>query len=203
MSDTPTIRIKCPNCGAILTVADSPANIGKSVKCPVCQEKYKFTEFKPVQPKNDDSDSTNLGINPSIDVKTELPQSPKVITFGYLLHEGHQKKYTLTSGLNLIGRKTYQTVSVATIPIETSDLGFSRKHLYIEAVKGPDGVIRHYAYNASNKNKTTINGLPLNAEDKVILHDSDVIHSADTTLIFKVSELSFHQASNDSDKTEI
>lgn len=203
MSETATIRIKCPNCGAILTVADNPANVGKSVMCPVCKEKHEFSEFKPVSPKNDDSDRTSLGFSPSSDVKTELPQMPKVVSFGYLLHDGHQKKYTLTSGINLVGRKTYQTASVATIPIETNDLGFSRRHLYIEAVKGPDGVIRHYAYNAANKNETTINGVLLGAEDKVVLHDSDVIHSAETTLVFKVTELNYRTSSNDSDKTEI
>lgn len=197
------IKIKCPNCGAILTVADSPANVKKSVKCPVCKEKHKYTEFKLYQPKNDDSDRTQLGLSPSTDVNTKLPQMPRVVTFGYLVHDGYQKKYTLTSGVNLIGRKTYQSASPASIAIETGDLGFSRRHLYIEAIKGPDGVIRHYAYNAANKNETTINGVPLGAGDKVILHDSDVIHSADTTLVFKVSELPFHQASNDSDKTVI
>ena len=203
MDSQKTIRIKCPNCGAILTVADSPANIGKSVKCPVCKQKNAFTAFKPAQKPDTDADRTRLGQNfPPKDV-TQLPQKPKGVTIGYLMDESRRKKYTLTEGVNLIGRKTYQTVSSASLPIETDDLGFSRKHLFIEAVKGPDGIIRHYAYNASNKNETQINGITLGAGDKVILHDSDVIHSASTTLIFKVSEINFRTNSNDSDKTQI
>ena len=184
-----TIRIKCPTCGAILTVADSPANVGKSVKCPVCKEKHQFTDFKIMQTPEEDSDRTSLGMNIPTQDKTQLPVKPSVVTFGYLVDEVHHRKYTLTSGINLIGRKTYQNDSVASIPIETDDLCFSRKHLYIEATKGPDGVIRHYAYNAANKNETTLNGTKLGDGDKLILHDSDVIRSGNTTLVFKVAEL--------------
>lgn len=198
-----TVRIKCPVCGAILTVADNPSNVGKSVKCPVCKEKHPFTEFKAVQMIKEDSDRTSLGMNLPPEDKTQLPVKPSVVSFGYLFDETKNRKYTLTSGTNLIGRKTYQTASAASIPIETEDLGFSRRHLYIDVMKGPDGIIRHYAYNAANKNETTINGVRIEVGDKLILHDSDVIRSASTTLIFKVSELTFHQASNDSDKTEI
>lgn len=186
MNKVETIKIKCPNCGAVLTVADNPANVGKSVKCPVCKEKYRFTEFKLVLPKNEDSDRTTHGLNVSSEDRTRLPESPRVNTFGYLLHKDHLKKYELSAGLNLIGRKTYKTAPVASVPIETEDLGFSRRHLYIEVLMGPDGVVRHYAYNAENKNETTVNGVRLETDDKIILHDSDVIRSADTTLVFKV-----------------
>lgn len=198
-----TIRIKCPTCGAILTVVDSSANVGKSVKCPVCKEKHPFTEFKAVHTTKEDSDRTSLGINLPVEDKTQLPVKPSMVTYGYLLDETKHRKYTLTSGKNLVGRKTYQTASVASIPIETDDLCFSRKHLYIEATKGPDGIIRHYAYNAANKNETTINGTRLGDGDKLILHDSDVIRSGKTILVFKVAELGFRQHSNDSDKTQI
>jgi DNA repair protein RadC len=80
---------------------------------------------------------------------------------------------------------TNQSPSVASVPIETDDRGFSRKHFYIEVVKGSNGVIRHYAYNAMNKNQTFINDLFLNSKDRVILHNGDIIHSANTTLIFE------------------
>ena len=197
------IKIKCPTCGAILSVADDPSNVRKSVKCPVCEEKHRFTEFKSVQNKAEESDRTQLGINTKQSDRTELPMQSRPVTLGYLLDETHNRKYTLCAGLNLIGRKTYQTASVATIAIETDDLGFSRQHIYIEAIKGPDGVVRHYAYNANNKNETTINGHPLGAQDKVILHDSDTIRSSSTILVFKVAELSFPQQSDDSDKTQL
>ena len=203
MSFQNTIRIKCPNCGAILTVPDSPANVGKSVKCPICKEKYAFTEFKEVKTPEVDADRTSFGLNVSSKDMTQLPQIPKSVTIGHLVDESRHRQYKLTEGINLIGRKTYQTASLASIQIETDDLGFSRKHLYIEAAICPDGHVLHYAYNASNKNVTLINGIPLGAGDKVILHNSDVIHSANTTLTFKVPENSFPDNPNDLDKTQI
>ena len=44
-----TIRIKCPVCGAILNAKDDPSNVKKSVTCPNCKERRKFTEFKATQ----------------------------------------------------------------------------------------------------------------------------------------------------------
>lgn len=197
------IKIKCPTCGAILSVADDSSNAGKSVRCPVCKEKHLFVEFKLIQVRAKDSDKTQLCIDAMQNDRTQLPLNSRPVTIGYLMDEIQHKKYTLSAGLNLIGRKTYQTTSTATIPIETDDLGFSRRHIYIEAVQGPDGIVRHYAYNAQNKNATTINGHPLGAQDKVILHDSDIIRSSNTILVFKVAELSFPQQANDSDKTQL
>ena len=99
------IKIKCPTCGAILSVADDPSNVRKSVKCPVCEEKHRFTEFKSVQNKTEESDRTQLGINARQSDRTELPMQSRPVTFGYLLDETHNRKYTLCAGLNLIGRK--------------------------------------------------------------------------------------------------
>ena len=177
-----TIRIKCPTCGAILTVADNPSNTGKSVKCPVCEEKHLFSAFKLVLPRKEEDDKTNLGFTP--DDETQLPQKTRITAYGYLTSDSPQRKYPLAEGVNLIGRKTYKSESSATVPIETEDMGLSRKHLYIEVAKGSDGIIRHYAYNASNKNSTTINGVKLENGDKIILHDSDRIQSSKTTLVF-------------------
>ena len=56
----------------------------------------------------------------------------------------------------------------------------------IEVVKGSDMVFRYYVSNAENKNKTTVNGVELGSNDKMILHDGDVIKSSNTELIFKI-----------------
>lgn len=183
-----TIRIKCPHCGALLTVADSPDNAGKSVRCPVCKEKNAFSAFRPVKPQNADADKTSLGIPMPSEDQTQLPQNGVENTIGYLFDKDRRKRYRLMPGVNLIGRKTRQSVSPATVPIETDDLGFSRQHLYIEVVHGPDGIIRHYAYNALNKNETHICGVRLESGDKIILHDADEIRSAKTVLVFKLTE---------------
>lgn len=179
-----TIKIKCPTCGKILSVWDDPSNVGKSVRCPACKEKHRFTEFKLVRPLIDE-DKTCIGLSIQDGDHTELPSLSKS-AIGFLQNETDNQKYRLVEGLNLIGRKTYQQESLATIPIVTEDRGFSRKHLYIEVVKGTDGIFRHYAYNAANKNETRVNGSPLVEGDKVILHSGDKIESSKTTLIFNI-----------------
>lgn len=183
-----TIKIKCPNCGAILTVVDSPANDGKSVKCPVCKMANPFTSFKFVKPKvTEEEDRTNLGGNFSSEDCTRLPDYHKAENIGYLWDDTAKMRYDLQEGINLIGRMTYQSVPVATVPVKTEDRGFSRKHMNIEVVKGADSVFRYYVYNAENKNPTTINGVQLNSNDKIILHNGDVIRSSSIVLILKIS----------------
>ena len=183
-----TMKIKCPNCGAILTVADSPANVGKSVKCPVCKMANPFTSFKSVKPKvTEEEDRTSLGGNLGSEDRTCLPDYQKSENIGYLWDDTAKMRYNLQEGINLIGRMTYQSVPEATVPVKTEDRGFSRKHMNIDVVKGADGVFRYYVYNAENKNPTTVNGVQLIANDKIILHNGDVIRSSSTVLILKLS----------------
>jgi phage FluMu protein Com len=182
-----TIKIKCPNCGAILAVVDSPANVGKSVKCPVCKVSNLFSNFKSVRPKiSEEEDRTNLGPNLCSEDKTCLPELNKVEKIGYLWDNSNNTRYNLKEGVNLIGRMTYQSAPVATVPVKTDDRGFSRKHMNIEVVKGSDQVFRYYVYNAENKNPTTVNGVLIGTNDKIILHNGDLIKSSSTELVLKI-----------------
>lgn len=178
------IRIKCPTCGARLTVIDSPSNQGKSVKCPVCKEKHLFSQFQRITEAKDDFDKTQIGGNLSSGDETELPDRKKKLESCYLLDNNSMLEYPLHEGINLVGRKTYMSPSVADVAIETTDRGFSRKHLYIEVSNGHAGELRFCAYNAENKNPTTINGVQIIAGDRILLHKGDVIKSSETSLVF-------------------
>ena len=179
------IRIKCPTCGARLTIIDSPANQGKSVRCPICNQIHPFSKFQIVSPVADDeNDKTQIGMGRSPEDATVLPKGECQTEQGYLV-DPNKIEYPLKEGMNLIGRKTYKSPSVADIAIETCDRGFSRKHLYIEVSKGHDGKLRFLAYNAENKNPTSINGVLLDGGDKVLLHSGDIISSSETSLVFK------------------
>jgi predicted Zn finger-like uncharacterized protein len=182
-----TIRIKCPNCGAILTVEDSPFNAGKKVRCPICKQTHPFENFKLAKARiAEEDDRTDLGGYFAAEDMTALPEIVLASASGYLLDRANNKKYPLEEGMNLVGRMTYKTAPAASVPIKTEDMGFSRKHLNIDAVKGSDGLTRYYAYNAENKNATTVNSVLLSGGDKVILHDGDVIESSNTCLVFKL-----------------
>lgn len=167
------IRIKCPICGAILEVVDNPANYEKNVVCPNCKSKNKWKEFKRVVYKpaapTPEEDSTH------IELKTKD-------AIGYLLELSSSRQYSLKEGKNLIGRRTYKSQSPADIPIETTDMGMSRRHMYIDVMRGRDGYYHAYAYNANNQNDTLINGVRLEDDDKIGLKHGDIITLCETRI---------------------
>lgn len=168
-----TIKIKCPFCGKILIVADDATNAGKRLRCPVCKESSVYEDFKRVvEPKVSDETQVNSRLENS-----SISFSLKDLTTG--------QQYSLNPGRNLIGRMTYKSTPKADVAIKTEDMGFSREHLYIEIIKGCDGIFHCYAVNASNKNNTYINGEKLHDLDKVGIKDGDQINSSSTTLVFE------------------
>ena len=162
------IRIKCPFCGAVLETLDNPANYEKTIKCPNCQTKNVFKDFKRVIPKKQ-SDETRINL-------------PREETIGYLLDLQTHLQYPLKEGRNLIGRKTVKTPPKADIPIETTDAGMSREHLFIDVMRGRDGHIHVYASNAKNQNPTLVNGVELEDGDKLGLKHGDILRLCDTEL---------------------
>ena len=173
------IKIKCPFCGKILIVSDDPANAGKKLRCPACKEVSLFDNFKRI-------------VQQKVSDETEVALGQKAAGEVFILKDKNSnKEYKLKEGRNLIGRMTYKSAPKATVPICTEDLGFSREHLYIEIVRGCDGLMHCYAGNASNKNDTFINGELLSGEDKVGLENGDQIKSSTTTLIFSRSSSAF------------
>ena len=166
------IRIKCPFCGAILETLDNPANYEKNIVCPNCKTKNKFKDFKRIVPKPLPS--------PEDDV-TQFSTHIKGFV-GYLVDVKTKREYHLKEGKNLIGRLTIKTPPLADIPIETQDMGMSRRHLYIDIMKGRDGQYHAYAYNANNKNATLINGCILEEDEKIGLKNDDIITLCETKL---------------------
>lgn len=174
------IRIKCPNCGAILTVTDNPANAGKNVRCPNCGIRSKYEEFRRIAESEKYDDSTEVCGKKSGENSEEKTE----VSPGKLLDETTGRSYELKEGLNLVGRMTYKSPPKASLPILTEDMGMSRAHFYIHVMLGKDGLYHSYIYNASNKNATFINAEELQSPDKVGLKDGDVISVSRTKLKF-------------------
>lgn len=168
------IRIKCPVCGVVLEAVDSPANYEKSVTCPNCKVRNKFSDFKRVLPAPislpDDTDTVIRSFSDDI--------------IGALLDPETGRRYPLNEGRNLIGRMTHNSPSKASIPISTGNRRMSRAHLYIDIIKGTDGRYHSYASNASNQNETTINGITLNNDDRLSLKNQDRLSLSGTELIY-------------------
>ena len=169
------IRIKCPVCGAVLEAFDDPANAGKNVRCPNCLQRNKFIDFKkivplpsPVTPENDETQIAQ--------VKNDL--------VGYLMDRATYRRYPLSEGKQIVGRKPHRSHPKADIPIETTDQGMSREHLCIEVMAGRDGRYHVYVSNAKNQNPTEINGVKLEDGDKVGIKHGDVIKLCETQLVY-------------------
>ena len=169
------IRIKCPVCGAILEALDDPANADKNVKCPNCNQRNKFKTFKRIE-------SAPAPV-PSEDDETQV-RTKREGTTGYLFDRATNRRYPLREGKQLVGRKPHKNPAKADVPIETTDQGMSREHLYVDVMAGRDGRYHIYVSNAKNQNPTEINGVKLADGDKIGIRHGDVIKLCDTQLIY-------------------
>ena len=164
-----TIRIKCPQCSAILETQDNPAHYEKNVTCPNCKTKNRFKDFKRVAPRVQEDDSTQI-------------EALKQGTTGHLLDISNGREYPLNEGRNLVGRKPLNSPPKADIAIITNDRFMSREHLSLDVMKGRDGRYHVYASNAKNQNETLINGETLESGDKVGLKHGDILKLGETSL---------------------
>lgn len=180
-----TIRIKCPVCGAILNAKDDPSNIRKSVTCPNCKERRKFTEFKVVVLS---APSTGAGHETASD-ETQVCVRGRESSPGYLLDKTTGKTYPLTPGDHIAGRKTSKSPSRADIAIETTDRGMSRQHMKLMCAIAQDGRYHVSVSNAENKNPTLVNGNPLLDGDVVGIRNGDILTLCETRLEYVCNEV--------------
>lgn len=192
------IKIKCPFDGVVISVENQPGIENKSVTCPICKHKYRFTEFKRVGPapsNNDDSDTEypNMRSHGSSSYNyeeertlTELPQ--RNFTLGRLKVVGTAVSFQLQSGLNIVGRKSIK--SQADFQIDTAEKRtLSREHIRIEVKKVPVKGFVHYVSLCKEKvNKTYIGNMPLEYGDVFILNHGDILKLPDVTLKFEIPD---------------
>lgn len=184
------IKIKCPNCGAILNVKAVPGLNDKLVRCPICEEKHPFSNYKEVKSVSteDETDYESHKANSAkVDDETEINtgegEETVITTCGYLLDIKTKKKYSLKNGVNYIGRSATSTPERVNVRIETSDMGFSRSHLCLEAVLH-GGVRKYKVYNDACKNPTFLNGEKIDKKDVLFLKENDIIKSSSVELQF-------------------
>lgn len=172
MEEQKILKVKCPNCGARLSIGVSPsADLSKGkLTCPNCRVKSPLSSYAQV-------------------VEKELKDETQIVaglhdTIGHLLDELTRKEYPLKEGRQLIGRMTYKNPPVADVPILTEDLYFSRTQFYLRVMKGRDGRYHTYISEASTKNPTCINGRKLEKDEEEGLKHNDLISAGNTKLRF-------------------
>ena len=196
------IKVKCPACGKVLILPDSPDINTKTFTCPVCKEKHVVGNCKrvvdqptPKAPAGEETqygpsfsrtsggeDTQYVGSNQNAgDEETRMftAQQPKVGT----LVDNFGRAYQLKIGINTIGRKANS--STASLQIDTTDRTMSRSHAVVE-VRNAGGQVVHILKNGANKNPSYLNGTILGPSDQLVLNNGNRIKLGNTELTFKL-----------------
>lgn len=196
MSMDETIRIKCPFDGAILSVKNQPGIENKLVTCPICKQKFPFSQFKRITPAPSYQEEGETEL-PDMDGRargygaeehTTIAQSQTNFTLGRLKVVGTTTSFQLRAGRNVIGRKGMK--SLADFQIDTAEKrAMSREHIQIEVKKVPSKGFVHYVSLCKEKvNKTFVGNDLLMYGDVLILNHGDVIKLPDATLKFEIPD---------------
>ena len=190
------IKIKCPYCGAVLSVKNQAGIESKSVTCPICKQKSPFKDFKKIAEKfKDDGEHTQY---PGDDEKTSYQTSSSDpltdyrtglnFTLGKLKVMPSGPSFQLKPGKNIIGRRATQSTADFQIPMEGSKR-LSREHLVIEIKKVQGKGFVHYASLCKQKtNKTFIGNELLEYGDCMVLNHGDVIKLPDVNVKFEIPD---------------
>lgn len=195
------IKIKCPTCGKILRLQDSPTINTASFTCPVCKEKHvvgncqrfveqpkpqqfvgEETQYGPTASRMGGGEETQYagsGYSTSGE-DTQIYSAPQS-NIGSLV-DNHGRTYKLRLGINTIGRKA--NTSSATVQIDTTDRTMSRSHAVIE-VRNAGGQMVHILKNGANKNPSYHKGSLVGPADQMILNNGDKVKFGSTELTFK------------------
>ncbi|MFI3295392.1 MAG: FHA domain-containing protein [Rikenellaceae bacterium] len=158
-----SLRIKCPNCSAILTIKYIPAIESKSINCPVCKTTNKYQAYR------------------SLEEKAAPDKSKEQNQIGQLQLLNTEFIYQLKEGLNVIGRKA--KTSMANIQIDSSDRTMSRSHVIVDVCRFTNNHL-HYISNSNNTNPTFINGILIEAGDKMVLKGGEIIKMGNVLVKF-------------------
>lgn len=191
------IQIKCPFCGAVLSVKNQPGMESKSVTCPVCKHKYLFTEFKRVSGggSSDDDDTDYPGGNGGDDDNTRYDDDDKTsgllnpnLVLGKLVVVGTGTSFQLRPGRNVIGRKAQK--SAANFQLATGESrAMSREHIVVEAKRVPGKGFVHYLSLFKEKVNDTFHGNEqLLFGDCIVLKHGDIIKLPDAKLRFEIPD---------------
>lgn len=188
------IQIKCPFCGAVLSVKYQAGIESKNVTCPVCKHKYPFSQFKQTNNNSNTSDcdteypdKNKNGYYKTEDSSfTEMPKMNSII--GRLTVISTGEIFQLKTGRNVIGRKTPS--STADFKINTgNDLIMSREHLVIDVrnVAGK-GVVHYASLFKERVNETRIGNDRLFYGDTVVLRHGEKIQLPGLLLKFEIPD---------------
>lgn len=171
-----SFKLQCPNCKCVLEISEFQGNDQTVLTCPNCKTPNavgNYIKNPGLQQRKASDCATQLNLGQS---GSDAGRSQSLLD----LRTGN--RFNLTLGRHLVGRRTSSSPSVADIALDTDDMGISRSHFYIDMYCMDDGRIKAVLGNAKNKNMTYVNGDLLGEEDRIVLHNRDVIKISQTEL---------------------
>lgn len=188
-----TKKVQCPSCGQVLEVRNPNNETLKKFTCPKCNAllQARFTpQQEPLEaktylgPKQAVVNNGSTQLSGSNFGSTHLVVSKDSINKNALL-EANGHTYPLQEGENTVGRKC--SSSKAMVQIDATDNYMSRQHFIINVSTLPDGSKKVVLRNYQNKNRTYINGQPIEKGDEIRLFDGNKIKIGNTIITFKLS----------------
>lgn len=194
-----SIKVKCPNCGAVLILKKTAGIENKQLTCPVCKEASPYHAFKQLADKKKEEETVypyahGAPSGVSDEEPTGTASDGENYTLGTLRIPGLGEAVRLKVGRNVIGRQANASSADIRIPTGESKR-MSREHLVIEVKKVPGKGLVHYASLFKMKsNATFVNGEALEYGDCVVLRSGDVLDLPDVSVRFEIP---------DADETEL
>jgi len=180
------VKLKCPNCGAILSVnAADIANIDPTkatVTCKVCNKKNFLANYQTQAEKTQADGETQIA--GQTQYSQESNQHP-----GSLVLQSTGQRFILKEGRQVIGRRVKSGQSDADIAIDCPDNRMSRCHLVVEVrqVKG-EGMVHYLSLYKEHVNPTFVGKQPLEYGDCLVLQPGMVIHLPSVDLCFELQD---------------
>ncbi len=168
-----SIKISCPECGAVLSVRNQIGIESKSVTCPVCKKRSPYVRFKQIVDRGEETQVSCILSNNN--------------TPGRIVVLSTNTPFQLREGKNVIGRQA--TGSAAQIQIPCVNRRMSREHLVIE-VKNEhgQGLVHYLSLTKQQVNPTYVGSVLLEYGDKIVLQHNDVIKLPDLEVRFEIPD---------------
>lgn len=187
------IKIKCPNCGAVLAVKMQSGIENKKVTCPVCNESALFKDYKKVTPKINSDDTQYPG---SSEESTDYKEDTELGGIKSNNITGHLKAISGTTGVfqvnlgrNVIGRKASSSKANIKIPVSSEKNRLSREHIVIDVKNVPGkGLVHYLSLYKERLNDTFLNKVKIEYGDCLVLNHGDVLELPDVRLRFEIPD---------------
>lgn len=186
------MKVVCPQCGQVLWFVPVPGYQSKSMRCPKCGFRAKYSEFaNPAAPAPANQPAYDAGApteiynpagaateiyNPNATGNYNIPRATNVAQLRVMLTG---QIHRLSVGHNVIGRKAIS--STADLQIE-GDPYMSRRHVDIEVIQQPDGSYQYRLNEINSKNIVKLNGREIHRNDILLLAPGDELTMGQTNV---------------------